>query len=44
VWFLRHDVPLAELREFFTIDGAKRHDREQVLGPYAVRKDRRRGD
>jgi len=36
VWFLRADVPLGELREFFTIEGAKRYDREQVLGPYAI--------
>jgi len=35
VWFLRADVPLGELTEFFTIEGAKRYDREQVLGPYA---------
>jgi hypothetical protein len=41
VWFLRNDVPLAELRKFFTIDGAKRYDREQVLGSYAVRAERR---
>jgi len=36
VWFLRADVPLGELREFVTIEGAKRYDREQVLRPYAI--------
>jgi hypothetical protein len=35
VWFLRADVPLDELKKFFTIEGAKRNDREQVLGQYA---------
>lgn len=40
VWFLRRDVPLAELRKFCTVDGARRHDREPVLGPYAVRAER----
>jgi len=33
-WFLSHDVPIADLRKFFTIEGAKRYDREKVLGPY----------
>jgi hypothetical protein len=36
VWFLSPDVPLADLRKFFTVDGAKRYDREQLLGPYAA--------
>jgi hypothetical protein len=35
VWFLRRDVPLDDLRKFFTINGAKRYDREQLLGAYA---------
>lgn len=34
VWFVASDVPLGELTKFFTIDGAKQWDREQVLGPY----------
>ncbi len=34
VWFLNADVPLVDLRRFFTIDGAKEYDREEVLGPY----------
>jgi hypothetical protein len=36
VWFLRADVPLADLKKFFTIDGAKKHNREALLGPYRV--------
>jgi hypothetical protein len=36
VWFLRADVPLGQLRKFFTIEGAKRYHREQVLRPYAI--------
>jgi hypothetical protein len=38
VCFLRRDVPLADLKKFFTIEGAKRYDREEVLGPYAEQK------
>jgi hypothetical protein len=37
VWYLRADVPLDDLKKFFTIAGAKQYDREEVLGPYAVR-------
>jgi len=37
VWILRPDVPLEDLKKFFTIEGAKRYDRDQILGPYAVR-------
>jgi hypothetical protein len=35
VWFLRPQVPLEDLKKLFTIEGAKQHDRDQVLGPYA---------
>ncbi len=35
VWFLRADVPLAEVKKFFTIEGSKQYDREVVLKPYA---------
>ena len=35
VWYLDADVPLDDLKKFFTIEGAKKYDREQVLGPYA---------
>jgi prepilin-type processing-associated H-X9-DG protein len=34
VWFLGADVPLEDLKKFFTIDGAKQYDRQEVLGPY----------
>jgi hypothetical protein len=36
IWFLSSDVPLEKVQKFFTIDGAKKHDREQTLGPYAL--------
>ncbi len=36
VWLLRADVPLGELRKFFTIEGAKRYQREHVLRPYTI--------
>ncbi len=32
--YLRSDVPLADLKKFFTVESAKKHDREKVLGPY----------
>jgi len=37
VWYLRKEVPLDDLKKFFTVAGAKQFDREQVLGPYASR-------
>jgi hypothetical protein len=37
VWGLSHDTPFEELEKFFTIDGAKQHDRDIVLRPYVVR-------
>jgi len=37
VWYLRKEVPLDDLKKFFTVEGAKHFDREQVLGPYARR-------
>jgi len=37
VWFLKADVPVADLKKFFTIEGAKRYDRAQLLGPYVLR-------
>jgi hypothetical protein len=40
VWFLSADIPLEDVRKFLTIDGAKKHDREQVLGPYALSRSR----
>jgi hypothetical protein len=34
VSFVRADVPLDDLRKFFTIEGAKQHRREEILGPF----------
>ena len=36
VWFLSDKVPFETLKQFFTIAGAKNHDREKLLGPYAL--------
>lgn len=33
-WLLHRTVPLADLCKFFTVEGAKRFDRVQLLGPY----------
>ncbi len=32
VWFVRSNTRFEDLKKFFTIEGAKKHDREQVLG------------
>ena len=37
VWFLSKEVPLDDLKRFFTVEGAKQHDRDQVLAPYRLR-------
>ena len=37
VWFLTRDVPLDDLRKFFTVKGATRYDREFVLESYLIR-------
>ena len=34
VWLLDADVPTDELSRFFSVDGAKTHDADEVLGPY----------
>jgi hypothetical protein len=36
VWVLAHSTPFDELKKFFTIESAKRFDREEVLGPHQV--------
>jgi hypothetical protein len=36
VWFLSADVPLEDVKKFMTIESAKRHDRGQILGRYAL--------
>jgi hypothetical protein len=35
-WFLSDKVPFETLEKFFTVEGAKKNDRQQVLGPYAL--------
>jgi hypothetical protein len=37
VWFLRNDVPFADLKKFFTVEGATQYDREKALRRYACR-------
>lgn len=37
VWFLHRDVPLVDLKQFFTIEGGEKYDREKLLAPYAER-------
>ena len=36
VMFLRTDIPFETLAQFFTVDGAKKHDREKELKPYEL--------
>lgn len=36
VWYLRNDVPFESLEKFFTVDSAKKHDRNEWLFPYLV--------
>lgn len=38
VWFLRREVPLQDLKKFFTIRGAEQYDRHSVLEPYLILK------
>lgn len=38
VWFLANDVPFVNLKRFFTIEDARKYDREEILGPYALRR------
>ena len=38
VWCIRRDVPHAILSPFMTVDGAKQHDRDKELAPYAIKK------
>jgi hypothetical protein len=38
VWCIRKDVPREAISKFFTVESAKRYDREAVLGPYAIDK------
>ncbi len=36
VWFIADDVPFETLQKFFTVADAKKYDRENLLGPYAL--------
>ena len=36
VWFLSDKVPFETLKQFFTVADARKHDREKLLGPYAL--------
>ena len=36
VWHLRSDVPFETLSQFFQIDGTRKRDRDQELGPYRI--------
>lgn len=38
VWWIRKDVPQEVLQPFLTVEGAKSHDREAELTPYALDK------
>ncbi|NQT12311.1 MAG: hypothetical protein HQ582_06170 [Planctomycetes bacterium] len=38
VWLLRSDVPCAIVKKLCTIEGAREHDRDSVLGPYVIQK------
>jgi hypothetical protein len=39
VWYLSNKVPFDDLSKFFTIEGAKAQDRDEVLGPYVLTRD-----
>lgn len=36
VWYLSNKTPFDELEKFFTVEGGRAHDREEVLGRYVV--------
>jgi len=38
VWYLRKDVPLEDLKKFFSIEGARKYDRDKLLRPYLIHK------
>jgi len=38
VWLLSDDVPFETLEKFFTVEEARKHDRDEVLGPYTLRR------
>ena len=36
VWLISNKVPFETLKKFFTVAEARKHDREKLLGPYAL--------
>lgn len=36
IWFVSQNVPFDELEKFFTVEGARKYDAEEVLGPYVL--------
>ncbi len=36
VWFVSDKTPLEALKKFFTVAGARKYDREMLLGPFAL--------
>jgi hypothetical protein len=35
-WLLRASVPLTDLERFFTVDGAREYNADEILGPYLI--------
>ena len=40
LWFLGNEVPFATLQKLFTVDGAMKNDRQDLLGRYTRRRGR----
>jgi hypothetical protein len=38
IWFIRKDVPHEAIAPFLTLEGARSHDRDKELSPYAIDK------
>jgi hypothetical protein len=36
IWFVSQRVPFDELEKFFTVEGARKYDAEELLGPYVL--------
>ncbi len=36
VWFLSNKIPFETLKKLFTVENAKKYDREKLLGPYII--------
>lgn len=37
IWSISEDVPFDDLAKFFTVDGAKQHDRDKILSAYRIK-------